>query len=111
MIPKDPNIWNEESHLKAKRVVFYIISSLLLLIQLSLILPSATILEQIGSKSGQGVALRVPLLLLLGAWIYSFIQSRSLLQKGKTIASYGWLIGSNSLIIVMLLMYMQSFGR
>jgi len=87
-------------------VGFYITVLTMILLQTALFIPSSRILGKVGMKTGQGPAILIPVSFLLLGFLYGFLKARGLLRQNKTVASFGWLLGSAALNIILLLFYL-----
>jgi hypothetical protein len=79
----------------------------LLLLLWALFAPAASVLRNLGEKTGQGPAILLPLSFLLLAFLFAFVKARKLAKRERWVAAYGWLLGSASLSTVLLLVYLK----
>ena len=86
-----------------KLSIFYILSIVLLIILSAFMIPTAQTL----TKSKDTLAI-IPLLFLLALWLYAFWISRKKIYKNKIVSAYGWIFGITTLVIVLMLYYLQS---
>ena len=83
--------------------IFYIISILLLLTIWGLMIPSSEALYK-----AKGAKSLIPLFLLTILWLYIFFTSRKKILQDKIVSAYGWIVGITSLVIVLMLYYLQT---
>jgi len=88
-------------------ILFYAVALGIILLLAALFYPSASVLRGVGEKNGQGPAILIPLAFLLLSYLFAFLKARSLGKKSQWISSYGWLMGSGALSVVLLLLYLK----
>ena len=86
-----------------KLTIFYIISIILLIIIWGLMIPSSEALYR-----AKGAKSLIPLFLLTILWLYIFFTSRKRVLQNRIILAYGQIVGISSLVIVLLLYYLQT---
>jgi len=90
---------------------FYLLTLLLLMLLGSLFYPAASVLREIGIRSGQGPAILIPLSFLLLSFLAAFVKARRLGQRSRWVAAYGWLMGSGALVVILLYLYLEQMTR
>jgi hypothetical protein len=91
--------------------IFYLLTLSLLMLLAALFYPAASVLRDVGARTGQGPAILIPLSFLLLSMLYAIVRARGLGKRGRWVAAYGWLFGSASLAMVLLYLYLERMTR
>jgi len=91
-------------------LIFYAVVLALLLLLWAIFFPAASVLRQIGQRSGQGPAILIPVSFLLLSFLYAFVRARRHMKRSQIVAAYGWLLGASLLSISLLYLYLKQMS-
>ena len=89
-------------------ILFYLLTGGILLLLAGLFYPTAAVLRELGTRTGQGPAILIPLSFLLLSFLAAFVKAWRLGRRGRWVAAYGWLMGSSALAVLLLYAYLNA---
>jgi len=103
--------YNDKSNEAGMRVIFMIVQMFVLSIVYLFIYSSFILVQLAVAKNGVSEVMYFPILLAFALFPILLYRYRKMFNQGKRLVAFAWMMGTASLLIVMLLAYITQFSN